>query len=163
MNAGDSAAPNDVWLRPITNETHIKRSVVHHGQFKKWLAPPDDPQKPWKLELSGRLRSLVESIAADALKKVKAQQDKLVTANKPVPSALRYVGILHSTIEDIRAIPELVGDVIYDPTEDNAHANIVVRDKGPNEILTVTDILLKHLRFVEESDVATHPEFSSCA
>jgi hypothetical protein len=58
---------------------------------------------------------------------------------------------------------EFDGDVIYDPTADTAHANIVVRDKGPTEILTVTEALLKHLTFLQVRDVAQSPLFSSCA
>ena len=163
MNAGDTAAPDDVWLRPITNETHIKRSGVHHGEFKKWIAPPDDPAKPWKLEISGRLRSMVGSISKDAMEKVATQKAKLLAANKKVPSAIKFCALLHSTVEDIRSITDFDGDVIYDPTEDLAHANIVVRDKGPSEILTVTDALSKHLTFLQVSDVAASPLFSSCA
>jgi hypothetical protein len=163
MNAGDPAAPDDVWLRPITNETHLRRSGVHHGELKKWVGPPDDPAKPWKLEISGRLRSMVSSISKDAIQKAEAQRAKLLAANKKVPSAIKYCGLLHSTADDIRSITEFDGDVIYDPTEDLAHANIVVRDKGPSEILTVTEALLKHLTFLQVSDVAQSPLFSSFA
>jgi hypothetical protein len=147
----------------ITNETHIKRGIVHHGEFKKWLGPPDDPQRPWKLELSGRLRSLVGSISQDADQKVKTQQAKLVAANRPVPSAIKYCGILYSAVEQIRETADLDCDVIYEPTEDTAHANIVIRDKGPSEILTVTDILLRRLKLLRETEVANDPMFSSCA
>jgi hypothetical protein len=162
VNSGDPADSEDTWLRPITNETHIKRGAVHHGEFKKWLGPPDDAQKPWKLEFSGRLRSLVGSISQDANQKVEAQKAKLRAANKPVPSAIKYCGILHSGVEHIREIADLDCDVIYEPTEDTAHANIVIKDKGAGEILTVTDILLRHIKFLRETEVANDPMFSSC-
>jgi hypothetical protein len=71
--------------------------------------------------------------------------------------------VIHSTAGDIKSITDFDGDVIYDPTEDLAHANIVVRDKGPSEILTVTDVLLRHLTFLNEADVANNPLFSSCS
>jgi hypothetical protein len=163
VNSGDPAAPDDIWLRAITNENHIRRTGVHHAELKKWLGPPDDSTKPWKLELSGRLRSLVGSISKDALEKVAAQKAKLIASNKSVPSTIKYCGVVHSTVDGIKSIADFDGDVIYDPTEDLAHANIVVRDKGPNEILTVTDVLLKHLTFLMEPDVVNSPLFSSCS
>jgi hypothetical protein len=164
VEAGDAAEPSDVWLRPITNETHLKRATVHHGALKKWIEPPDDPTKPWKLEVSGRLRSLVEGISADAIRKVDAQKAKLVASNKNVPSALKYCGILYSLVDEVRAITEFQGDVIFEPTDgDPAHANIVIRDKGPTEILTVTDVLIKKLTFLSADQVAQDGLFSSCA
>jgi hypothetical protein len=39
------------------------------------------------------------------------------------------------------------------------YANIVVLDKGLDEILTVADALLKHLSFVRAEDVAQDPNF----
>jgi len=164
VEAGDAAEPDDVWLRPITNETHLKRTKVHHGALKKWIGPPDDPAKPWKLEVSGRLRSLVDSISADAIRKVDAQKAKLIASSKKVPSALKYCGIIYSTVEDVRAIADFQGDVIFDPTvDDPAHANIVIRDKGPDEILTVTDVLIRNLTFLSADQVAQSASFSSCA
>jgi hypothetical protein len=163
VKSGDAAEADDTWLRPITNENHIRRATIHHGEFKKWLGPPDDVNSPWKLELSGRLLSLVESISKDANEKVAAQKARLAAAEKPIPSALKYCGIIHSTVENVRAIPDLDGDVIYEPTEDTAHANIVVRDKGPDQILTVTEILMRYLAFIGEADVSNHAVFSSSA
>jgi hypothetical protein len=163
VNAGDPAASDDVWLRPITNENHTRRSAIHHGELKKYIAPPDDLNQPWKLEVSGRLGSLVGSISKDAQQKVDAQKAKLLAANKNVPSSIKYCGILYSEVENVRSIPDFDGDVVYDPTDDVAHANIIIRDKGLNEILTVTEALLRHLKFLQSSEVAQHPLFSSCA
>jgi len=163
VNAGDAAEPDEVWLRPVTNETHLKRNTVHHGALKKWIAPPDDPAKPWKLEVSGRLRSLVDNISADAVQSVDAQKAKLMASGKPVPSVLKYCGILYSQANDVRAIAEFDGDVIFDPTEDPAHANIVIKDKGLDEILTVTDTLIRKLVFLQANQVSQNALFSSCA
>jgi hypothetical protein len=164
VTSGDAAAPDDVWLRPITNETHLKPTAVHHGALKKWIAPPDDPTKPWKLEVSGRLRSLVGSVSSDAIQKVESQKANLAAANKNIPSAIRYCGILYSTVEDVRAITDFNGDVIYEPTaDDTAHANIVIRDKGASEILTVTDVLIKKLILLKAEQVAQNAIFSECA
>ena len=166
MEAGDSAEPDDIWLRPVTNENHLKRTTatVHHAALKKWLEPPDDPDRPWKLEVSGRLRSLVDSISADAIRKVDAQKANLIASNKKVPSDLKYCGVLYSRAEDVRAITEFQGDVIFEPTDDDpAHANVVIRDKGPNDILTVMDGLIRKLVFLSADQVAQNVHFSSCA
>jgi hypothetical protein len=164
VNSGDAAAPDDVWLRAVTNEKHLKPTAVHHGALKKWIAPPDDPTKPWKLEVSGRLRSLVGSVSSDARQKVESQKANLAAANKNIPSAIRYCGILYSTVEDIRAITDFNGDVIFEPTADDAaHANIVIRDKGASEILTVTDVLMKKLILLKAEQVAEDSIFSECA
>jgi hypothetical protein len=109
------------------------------------------------------LRSLVDSISADAIQKVDAQKAKLIASNKKVPSALRYCGILYSTVEDVRAITEFQGDVIFEPTDDPAHANIVIRDKGPAEILTVTDVLIQKLTFLSVDQAAQDTLFSLSA
>ena len=46
-------------------------------------------------------------------------------------------------------------DVIFDPQRDHqAHANIVVFDKGPDEILTVTNTLLENLTWVTPAQIA---------
>lgn len=163
MNAGDAAASDDIWLRPVTNENHLKRKAIHHGALKKWIAPPDDPLKPWKLEVSGRLLSKIGSISADAVHQVELQKANLIAAKKNVPSDLEYCGILHPTAESIRSIPDFDGDVIYDPTDDPAHANIVIKDKDKSEILTVTDVLIKNLIFLEPDQVAASAIFSACA
>jgi hypothetical protein len=80
-----------------------------------------------------------------------------------VPATVAGQHLERSTVGDIRAIADFDGDVIYEPTEDLAHANIVVKDKGLTEILTVTDVLLKHLKFLEVTEIAKSPLFSSCA
>ncbi len=163
MNAGDAAEPDDIWLRPVTNETHLKGKMVHHGALKKWITPPDDPLKPWKLEFSGRLRSMITGISADAINKVESQKAKLIATKKKIPSALKYCGILHIPVESVRSIPEFNGDVIYDPTNDPAHANIVIKDKDVSDILTVTEVLIRNLVFLESSLVAANATFSARA
>ncbi len=163
MNPGNAAAPEDIWLRPITNETHLKRRSIHHGALKKWITPPDDPSKPWKLEVSGRLKSKIQSISLDAHQKVETQKSNLTAAGKNVPSALKYCGIVHSLVDAIRSIPDFDGDVVYDPNEDPAHANIVIRDLGLGEVLTVTDVLVRKLTFLDPNDVASSATFSACA
>jgi hypothetical protein len=161
---GDPAAIEETWLRPVTNETHlVRRQSVHHGSLKKWLGPPEDATKPWKLELSGRLLSLVETISGDAANKVESQRAKLAAAGKGIPSALQYCGILHSSVEAIRAITDFSADVIYEPNEDEAHANIVVRDKDASEILTVVDTLRRKLVFLDAEKVPQTPVFAAQA
>jgi len=162
LDAGDPADGADTWLRSVTNSTHIRKGRVHHAEFKKWLSPPDDPKAKWKLELSGQLLSLVKSISDDAQRRVQAQKDKLKAAGKAVPSCLVFAGLLHKKIDAMRKIAVFKCDVLYDPQpDDDAHANIVIFDKGTDEILTVTDILIENLILVLASQIAADPILSA--
>lgn len=162
MHAGDQADGADIWLRSVTNSTHVRKGRVHHAEFKKWLCPPDDAKAEWKLELSGQLLSLVKSISADAQKRVESQQNKLKAAGKPVPSALVFSGVLHSKVDAIRRIAVIACDVIYDPQpDDDAHANIVIFDKGPDEILTVTETLMENLTWLLPAQIGADPILSA--
>ena len=162
MDAGDPADGADTWLRSVTNSTHVRRGRVHHAEFKKWLGPPDDAKAKWKLELSGQSLSLVKSISADAQKRVKSQQNKLKAAGKPVPSVLVFSGVLHNKVAAIRSITVIACDVIYDPQPDNdAHANIVIFDKGLDEILTVTETLMENLIWVPPAQIGADPILSA--
>jgi hypothetical protein len=163
VQSGDRASNDDTWLRPVTNTNHLRDGAkrVHHGEFKKWLGPPDDNNRPWKLELSGRLLSLVTSISADAYHKVAIQQANLLGQHKPIPSGLSYCGLLHSEVRNLRSLPDLDCDVIFEPTEepilDPAHANIVIYDKGPEQIMTVMASLVTALQLLPAAEVGSHP------
>jgi hypothetical protein len=162
VNSGDPADDPDVWLRAVTNSNHIRRGRVHHAEFKKWLAPPDDPKAGWKLEISGQLLSLVDNICNQAEERVEGQRKKLRAAGKAVPSCLIFCGVLYAKVDAIRKIRVLKCDVICDPQpEDGAHANVVVLDKGPDEILTVTDTLLETLAWVLAAQIGNDPKLSS--
>jgi hypothetical protein len=76
LNAGDSANSADTWLRAVTNATHVRPGRVHHAAFRKWLAPADDAQANWKLEISGQLLSLVDDICNQAQKRVDGQRER---------------------------------------------------------------------------------------
>jgi hypothetical protein len=163
LNAGDPADDGETWLRAVTNSKHVGRGGVHHAAFKKWLEPPDDPEADWKLEISGQLISLVDNIADQAQKRVADQQEKFKAKGQRVPSALQFCGVLYAKVEKIRSLSQPRCDVIYDPKkpDDNAHANLVVRDKGLEEILTVTDALLECLIWVPKDQISTDRAFSS--
>jgi hypothetical protein len=161
LHAGDPADGADTWLRSVTNSTPARKGRVHHAEFKKWLGPPDDAEAKWKLELSGQLLLLVKSISADAKKRVESQQNKLKAAGKPVPSSLVFSGVLHNKVDAIRRIAVIACDVIYDPQPDNdAHANIVIFDKGLDEILTVTDALMENLIWLLPAQISADPILS---
>jgi hypothetical protein len=135
---------------------------VHHAQFKKWLSPPDDPQAGWKLEISGQLFSLVGNIVQEGERRVEYQKERLKAVGKSVPSVLQFCGVLCGNAAKLRSLPELKCDVIYDPKpNDNAHANIVVFDKGADEILTVTATLLEKLVWVPKDQVGADQAPSS--
>jgi hypothetical protein len=162
LKSGDPADDADTWFRAVTNSTHVRRGRVHHAEFKKWLSPPDDPQSGWKLEISGQLLSLIRNIADRAEKRVEEQKDKLKAAGKPVPSVLQFFGVLYAKAAKVRSLPQLKCDVIYDPQpNDIAHANIVVFDKGSDEILTVTAALLDNLTWVPKDQIGADQALSS--
>lgn len=156
MDSGDPADAADTWLRCVTNSKHVRKGRVHHAEFRKWLSPPDDAKANWKLELSGQLLSLVQSISGEANARVQAQRNKLEAAGSSVPSCLMFSGVLYNKVDIIRKISVLACNVLYDrQPDDAAHANIVVLDKGPDEILTVTDTLLENLVWVTPDQVSS--------
>jgi hypothetical protein len=60
LTAGEPAEPWDTWLRVITNEKYIKSDgTLHNSAFTGKAISPPDPAKPWALELSGALLSLI--------------------------------------------------------------------------------------------------------
>jgi hypothetical protein len=83
----------------------------------------------------------------------------LAAAGKNVPSSIEFAGILFALVENLCALISIKCEVIYDPNEDDAHANIVIYDKGLDEVLTVTDALLETLTFVRPSQLTAHAEF----
>lgn len=164
MQSEAPATDDDIWLRAVTNANHVRKNGVYRGQLKHWLAPPDDIQKPWKLELSGRLLSIIRSISQDAERRVSLQRDKLAQQGKSVPSDIKYCGIVHAKVGDIRGSSLCRFDVVPDQQpDDDAHANIIVIDKGADEILTVVEVLLEVLIWLSKDEVATHAAFSSKA
>lgn len=165
MQSGDPASDDDTWLRPITNSNHLRDggTRVHHGEFKKWFAAPDDRDKKWKLEISGRLLSLISSISEDAQLKVATQQERLRSKGKTVPSSICYIGVLQGEVSTLRRTANMRCDVIYEPTDDNAHANIVIYDKGPDQILTIVDSLARVLHLLDHSQVSSHPRLAARA
>ncbi|MGH6642963.1 hypothetical protein [Hypericibacter sp.] len=157
LQTGEPAEGSDVWIRAVTNTTHVRKTAIHHGQFKKWLGPPNEAGGSWKVELSGRLLSLVESISADANRRIGIQKDKLIADGKPVPSALQYCGVLYCIVDSVRQSTFASCDVLYDPQpDDTAHSNVVVRDKDMGEILTLIDEFLGMLTWVPNSSVQSN-------
>jgi hypothetical protein len=83
---------------------------------------------------------------------------RVIIESISVLSCLVFSGVLHSKVDAIRKIAVLACDAIYDPQpDDTAHANIVVFDKGPEEILTVTNTLLENLIWVTHTQIAGDP------
>jgi hypothetical protein len=113
--------------------------------------------------MSGQLLSIVNNIEQQAQRRVEAQKDKLRASGKNAPSALQFCGVLHAKVVKIRSLSQPKCDVIYDPKkpDDDAHANLVVRDKGLEEILTVTDALLECLIWVPKDQIGTDQALSS--
>jgi hypothetical protein len=118
LKPGQPAKAADVWMRVLTNLQHVKKDgKIHNKAFGgKAIAPPTE-QKPWSLELSGRLLSLTEDVEKES-------------AAFCVPP-LRYAGVMYQYVRTIRndgtsENPPFLVDVIYTPQSgDQAHADVV--------------------------------------
>jgi hypothetical protein len=126
LSDGDPAESGDIWFRVATQENHLVRGRVHHSAFKgKALAPPDQAlNRPWALELSGRLRSIagsVNQVVGDAV---------AYCAKQSVPGQGTKVfnGVMYVRVERAgRAFENSIDTAVYYTplTDDTAHADFV--------------------------------------
>jgi hypothetical protein len=112
---GDPAEADDVWLRAITDERYLKPDgTLHNSAFsgRRVLGPPSTPGRPWSLELSGWLLSLIEGLERKCTDFCLGR---------------RFAGVMFQSVEKLRS--EASGfrtDVIFTPKpNDSAHADFV--------------------------------------
>ena len=121
---GDPAESGDIWFRVATQENHLVRGRVHHSAFKgRALAPPDPAlNRPWALELSGRLRSIAGNVAqieADAI--AYCAKHSLPGQGTKVFNGVMYVHVARARANFENSIDTAV---FYTPLmDDNAHAD----------------------------------------
>ena len=109
LNPGDCAEPQNTWLRMITNPNYLKNDgTIHHSAFRGKAISPPDANKAWALELSGALLSLVPD---------------LLTYGQ-MQCGDRFLGFMFQGVENLRN-QELATDVVFTPTSDEAHADLV--------------------------------------
>jgi hypothetical protein len=141
LSEGEPAEAGDVWFRVATQEGHLVRGRVHHSALKgRALAAPDPAlNRPWGLELSGRLRSIAGSIA-------QIEADAIAYCAKhslPGQGTKDFGGVMYVRVAD--AILSFENDcntaVFYTPlVEDNAHADFTF-SRAPTESSRLIDWL----------------------
>jgi hypothetical protein len=109
----------DTWysaaIKP-SEEPELKRVKFWEDAFKVPLE-----ERTWVLEASGRLLSLARSIRQDADERARKANEAIANANRRNRS---FRGIRSAQVATLRNGARL--DVFSEPTEDPAHANIVV-------------------------------------
>lgn len=107
---GDPAEAWDTWLRVITDRKYVKSDgTLSNNAFsgKRVIASPAKP-RPWSIELSGALLSMI---------------DDLYSYGHSF-CGVRFAGYMFQLAGKLRN-PDLATDVIYTPTADPAHADLV--------------------------------------
>jgi hypothetical protein len=108
---GDPAKAWDTWLRVITDEKYLKTDgTLSNNAFsgKRVIAPPDPP-RPWSLELSGALLSMIADLQSYA----------------DTFCGERFAGYMFQKVENLRS-KDNATDVVYTPRAANsAHADLV--------------------------------------
>ena len=124
VKAGEPAEVTDTWLRVLTDERYIKSDgTVHNSAFGGRAIAQPQGSGEWTLELSGRLLSLVTDLDSES---------------RAFCAGRTFAGILYQTVENLRQNGDgffrMTGcrtDVIFTPTADPAHADLVAY--GPTE------------------------------
>jgi hypothetical protein len=124
---GAPADATDVWVRVLTSEGYWKRDgTLHNSAFSGSAIAAPTGNKPWTIELSGRLLSLIE--------KLERESRGFCTPPRV------FAGLMYQTVEKLRTdgsrFPPFPTDVIYTPIDRNeykdpAHADLVAYGPAP--------------------------------
>jgi hypothetical protein len=108
---GDHAEAWDTWLRVVTDERYFKSDgTLANNAFSggRVISPPD-PLRPWSLEISGALLSMIPDLRAYA----------------DAFCGDKFAGYMFQKVENLRDDTNAT-DVIYTPrVGDSAHADLV--------------------------------------
>jgi hypothetical protein len=144
LSDGEPAEPADIWLRVITNERYIRADGRLNNQaFKGAIAPPDI-RRTWSHELSGRLKSLINDIAAESLQFCGVRQ-------KP------FVGVMHAVVSALRTQIDnrITTDACYTPKpDDGAHADFVTFDSVDDDLPRIRDWLQEIVKVARANAVS---------
>lgn len=133
---GEPADPDDIWLRNVTQKSHVYADGrPKSGAFKGRAISPRDPGRPWDHELSGRLLSLTEDFEAEGRKYCEEQK-------------LPFIGVMYAKVERIRCETNGVKtDVHYTPKKnDKAHADLTMNGTDESTLDAIRDWLQEVLR-----------------
>ncbi len=130
---GDPAEAWDTWLRVITDKKYLKSDgTLSNNAFsgKRVIAPPAKP-RPWSIELSGALLSMIDDLRA---------YGHGFCGDNFAGYMFQLVGKLRNT--------DLATDVVYTPTADTAHADLVSYRLGIESKYALRDWLQDSIRCV---------------
>jgi hypothetical protein len=147
---GAPADLTDVWLRVLTSADYWKKSdgTLHNSAFSgSAIAPPTD-QRPWTLEMSGRLLSFVRNL-----------EEESITFCTP-PRV--FAGLMYQTVENLRSGGNSFHvntgcptDVIYTPIGgDGAHADLVAYGPTHANRYLIRDWLQEFIQCIRPHDCA---------
>lgn len=132
---GDPGEAQDTWLRVISDEKYLKEDgTLSNNAFsgKKVISPPAPP-RPWSLELSGALLSMIADLRcyADGF------------------CGEKFAGYMFQKVENLRN-EDNATDVIYTPrVGDNAHADLVAYQLAAENKYVLRDWLQDSIQCVK--------------
>lgn len=135
---GDPAEAWDTWLRVITDRKYLKSDgTLSNNAFsgKRVIAPPAKP-RPWSIELSGALLSIIDDL----------------TSYGRGFCGDRFAGYMFQLAGRLRN-PDLATDVVYTPTADPAHADLVSYRLSTESKYALRDWLQDSIRCANVDDV----------
>ena len=159
----ERAKSDDTWFRPITNSKDIKRRDdgrlrIHHSYFGRFDGPTKE-SAPYKAELSGRLRSLAgtaDEIRANGREHANRRRERMDGES----SSIVFAGIASATVKAIRNWSFVQSDVYHSPTgtglgreNDRAHADLVMVDKNPKDVVAFKDQLAEQVSITPEPEL----------
>ena len=131
LSDGDPADGGDVWFRVVTNERQIARGRVHHAAFggNAISKPAPNKKRSWTHEMSGRLRSIVGTIAS-----VQRDAENYCEQETKRGGAVKiFSGVIYGRVSQLRVQFEnsIQMDVHFTPLDrDNAHAQFWANAMG---------------------------------
>jgi hypothetical protein len=127
-------------MRVVTSEDYWKKDgTLHNNAFSGGAIAPPTTEKPWTLEMSGRLLSLVKDVARES--------------NAFCTPPRVFAGLMYQTVENLRSAGNSFHvstgcetDVIYTPIDeaghrDQAHADLVAHRLGRDQRFLIRDWL----------------------
>lgn len=154
LSDGDAADGGDVWFRVATQEAHLVRGRVHHSAFKGTAisAPEPDLNRPWALEMSGRLRSLAGDTA-----KIEADALAYCAKHSGPGGTKTFGGVMYARVDRARSTFEdtLDTNVHFTPlVDDSAHSDLTFsRAMSPEERSRIADWLQDLFEALHSSQV----------
>jgi hypothetical protein len=137
---GDPAAAWDTWLRVITDERYFKGDgTLSNNAFsgRRVISPPDPP-RPWSLELSGALLSMIPDLRHYAI----------------AFCGDKFAGYMFQKVENLRN-EDTATDVLYTPRAgQEAHADLVAYRLDVERKYVLRDWLQDSIQCVRRGKIA---------